>query len=58
MDSSLSLAICWSRCSGTGIDLSLQLLGVLNHVFGGIGLVREAHVHHGSRMAFGGGQVD
>src|SRR4029077_16723708 len=43
---------------GHDVHLSLQLLGILDKVFGGKGLVREAHIHHGSRVPFGGSKVD
>src|SRR6516225_1639473 len=39
------------------IDLRLQLLVVLHQVFGGERLIREAHIHHGGRVTFGGGEV-
>lgn len=40
------------------VDLTLEFLGMLDHVFGGNGLVGEAHIHHRGRVAFGSGQVD
>src|SRR5215469_8279096 len=39
------------------IDLWLQFLVVLHQVFGGQRLIREAHIHHGGRVTFGGGEV-
>src|SRR5580698_3412522 len=38
---------------GDGIHLRLEILGVLDHIFGGERLVRKAHVHHGSWVPFG-----
>src|SRR5271156_4846067 len=43
---------------GDGVNLVLEAAGVLDQVFGGERLVGEAHVHHGSRVAFGGGEGD
>ena len=55
--SSFRRAISWSISSGT-VDLLLELVVVLDHVLGRQRLVGEAHVHHGGRVALGGGQVD
>src|SRR5208337_4502418 len=39
------------------VHLRLHLFVMLHQVFRGKRLVRKAHVHHGSRMSFGRGQV-
>ena len=41
-----------------GVDALFQRLRVLHHELRRQGLVGKGHVHHGSRMPFGGGQVD
>src|SRR5712672_570881 len=43
---------------GDNVHLRLEILIVRAQVFGGERLVGEAHVHHGSGMAFGGGKID
>src|SRR5579864_4337013 len=43
---------------GYGIDLLLEFAGVFDEVLDGERLIREAHVHDDSGMAFGGGKVD
>src|SRR2546422_301544 len=40
------------------VHLLCQAPTVFDHVLGGQGLVREAHVHDGRGMPLGGGQVD
>src|SRR5260370_41267589 len=40
------------------IHLRLKVLVVRAQIFGGKGLVGEAHVHYGSGMSFGGRKVD
>ena len=43
---------------GHDVDLRLQLLVILQQVFGGESLIGEAHIHDGGRMSFGGSQID
>src|ERR1700722_1234665 len=43
---------------GNRVDLRLEVLGVLDHVIGGQGLVGEAHVHHRRGMALCSCEVD
>ena len=44
--------------TGDGVDLLLELVGVLGHVFGGERLIGEGHVHDGGGVTFGRGQID
>src|SRR5580692_9410053 len=43
---------------GHDVDLRLQLLIILQQVFGGKSLIGKAHIHNGGRVSFGGSQID
>src|SRR5688572_2265565 len=43
---------------GDGVYLLLEFVRVLRHVLSGKRLIRERHIHHGSRMPFSGSEVD